>query len=341
MLAARLVAHAQQHLGGRAAAIAAAHRDDRLDVELEAVFLERALQALQPLDLAALARRDFVARRIHVRPAAALLLRDVARRVRRAEHALGRAAVLADLDEPDADADVEHPVLPGELVAGHGLADVLGDLPRLVERATREQHRELVAADARDGVRIAHALLEQRGDLAQQIVAGDVAARVVDELEAVEIEIADDVADAFAARRVERRLEPPLELGTIDETRQRVVARLIRHLAREPAQLADVVEDHDAARDLAVRAANRRRRELRRELALRLLAQQERAAAEIDAAPLAQALRHGIAERAAIDLVDERQADRATACRCRRCACRRSAARRPRSCSRSCRCGRS
>ena len=118
-------------------------------------------------------------------------------------------------------------------VPGDGLDDVLGDLLRLVERAAGEQHRELVAADARDGVRVAHALLQERTDLAQQVVAGDVAAGVVDELEPVEIEIADDVADALAARRVERRLEPPLELRAIDEAGQRIVARLIRHLARQ------------------------------------------------------------------------------------------------------------
>ncbi len=211
--------------------------------------------------------------------AAALLLRDVARGVRGAEHALGRAAVLADLDEAHADADVEHAVLPCELVARDGLANVVGDLPRFVERAAREQHRELVAADARDGVRIAQALLQQRGDLAQQVVAGDVPARVVDELEPVEIEVADHVTDAFAARGVERRLEPPLELRAVDEARQRIVARLVRHLAREAAQLADVVEDHDAAGDLTVGPANRRCRELGRELAFGLLAQQERAPA--------------------------------------------------------------
>ena len=182
----------------------------------------------------------------------------------------------------------------------------LGDLLRLVERATGEQHRELVAADARDGVRIANALLQERPDLAQQVVAGNVPARVVDELEPVEVEVADDVADAFAARRVERGLEPPLELRAVDEARQRVVARLVGHLARQSAQLADVVEDHDAPGDLAVRPANRRRRELRGELSLGLLAEQERAPAEIHAPPLAQALRDGIAERAAVDLVDER-----------------------------------
>src|SRR5688572_20518356 len=114
-------------------------------------------------------------------------------------------------------------------MTGDRLDDVLGDLLRLVERAAGEQHRELVAADACNGVRIADALLQKRSDLTQQIVAGNVPARVVDELESVEIEIADDVADAFAARGIERRLEPPLELSAVDEARQRIVARLIRH----------------------------------------------------------------------------------------------------------------
>ena len=201
-------------------------------------------------------------------------------------------------------------------MAGDGLADVLGDLPRLVERTAREQHRELVAADARDGVRIAHALLQQRRDLAQQVVAGDVPARVVDELEPIEIEVADDVADAFAARGVERRLEPPLELGAIDEARQRVVARLVRHLAREAAQLADVVEDHDATGDLTVRAANRRRRELRRELALGLLAQQERAPAR-DSRGAARSSTSRRDRRASCGRSRRRATgDRAAACRC-------------------------
>ena len=67
------------------------------------------------------------------------------------------------------------------------------------------------------------------------------------------------------------------------------------------------MEDHDAARDLAVGPANRRRGELRGELAIGLLAEQQRATPEVDALALAQAFRDGIAERAAIDLVDERQ----------------------------------
>ena len=224
---ARFVPHPQQDLGRGPDLRAAGERDDRLHVELELVLLERALQSLQPLDLAALAREHLVARRIDVDSPAALLLRDVARGVRRGQHAFGGAAVLADLDEADAHADVEYPVLPRELVVGDGLTDVVGDLPRLVERTAREQHRELVAADARDGVRIAHPLLQERRDLAQQVVACDVAARVVHELEAVEIEVAHDVAHALAARGVESGAEPALELGAIHEPRQRIVARLV------------------------------------------------------------------------------------------------------------------
>jgi len=101
-----------------------------------------------------------------------------------------------------------------------------------------------------------------------------VAARVVHELEAIEVEIAHDVAHALAASGVERGAETPLELGAVHEPGQRVVARLVRHLAREPAHLAHVVKDHDAARDLPVGPADRRGRELRGKLALSLLAQQ-------------------------------------------------------------------
>src|SRR5690606_26246769 len=43
-----------------------------------------------------------------------------------------------------------------------------------------------------------------------------------------------------------------------------------------------------------------------RELALGLLAQEQRAAAQVHAAPLGEAFRDGIAERAAVRLVDER-----------------------------------
>src|SRR5690606_6389804 len=77
-------------------------------------------------------------------------------------------------------------------------------------------------------------------------------------------------------------------------------------LASETTNLADVVEDHDATRDLAIRPLYRRCGELRRELSIRHLAHQERASAEIHSPPFDEALLHRIPERRAIDLVDER-----------------------------------
>ena len=51
-----------------------------------------------------------------------------------------------------------------------------------------EEHRKLVAAHAGHGVDAAHALLEPDGDGGQRLVAGGVAAAVVDGLEVVEVD---------------------------------------------------------------------------------------------------------------------------------------------------------
>jgi hypothetical protein len=62
----------------------------------------------------------------------ALLLGDVAGRVRGAQDLLDRVALARDLDDPDADADAEDPVLPDEPVLADRALDVVGDLARLV-----------------------------------------------------------------------------------------------------------------------------------------------------------------------------------------------------------------
>ena len=77
--------------------------------------------------------------------------------------------------------------------AGDRAADVVGDLPRLVERAGHQQHAEFVAAEARDRVGVAHRIAQQLGDLAQHGIARQVTAGVVDDLEAIEIEVTQHV----------------------------------------------------------------------------------------------------------------------------------------------------
>ncbi len=238
--------------------------------------------------------------------AAAVLLGDIAGRIGSAEQRFRRDALVANLDHANTDTDIEHMLLPGEAVARDRSADFFADAPGLVERTTDQQHSELVAADACDGVRIPHLLLQERGDLAQQVVARDVAARIVDRLEPIEIEVRDHMRNGVGACRLERGVEPTLEFAAIHEARQCVVRRLIRHLARDAARFADVVKDDDAADDRARGAADRRRGELGRKLPLLDLAQQRRSPPGIHAAPLCEALLHRIAERLSIDLIDER-----------------------------------
>ena len=231
---------------------------DGLEVQLEFVVAQGALQLLQPMDLAAVARVRLLARGIHVHVHAALLLGDVARRIGRVHEVLDRAAAAADLDETDAHADVEDLVLPDEAVIVDRTHHVVRDLPRLLERAPHQQQREFIAADASRRVRIAHRLLDDRGDLAQHIVAGGMPAGVVHHLEPVEIQVAQGVRRIARLSGVHRLAQPPFELAPIHETRQRIVTRLIGHLPGQAAQFAGVVHDeHEAERLLGVRLERR------------------------------------------------------------------------------------
>jgi hypothetical protein len=82
-----------------------------------------------------------------------------------------------------------------------------------------------------DGGR-ARATLEQRADLAEQRVAGAVAAGVVDDLELVEVDVAERVRGLARLGALQRPLEPGLELAPVDEPGQHVVARVVRESHR-------------------------------------------------------------------------------------------------------------
>ena len=122
------------------------------------------------------------------------------------------------------------------------------DLAGVGERAVLEQHAELVAAQAGQGVGLAHAGAQQRGDLLEHLVAGEVAAGVVDHLELVEVEVEEGVLRArSSARGVEAVLQALLELAAVDQAGERVVAREVDHLALHAAELGDVLEHQDGA----------------------------------------------------------------------------------------------
>ena len=107
---------------------------------------------------------------------------------------------------------MEHDVLSVLVVDQHGRGHrrdhLLGHLLRalvVVVAQVLEDHRELVAAQARHGVGGAHAGREARRDALQQLVAHLVAERVVDGLEAVQVD-EHEREPGVAARRVDDRL---------------------------------------------------------------------------------------------------------------------------------------
>ena len=69
--------------------------------------------------------------------------------------------------------------------------------------------------------------LEQLGQLAQQFVTGRVSAGVVDDLELVQIHVAEHLLPAAALMALQRMGNPALELLAVDQPGQGVVGRLV------------------------------------------------------------------------------------------------------------------
>jgi hypothetical protein len=108
-------------------------------------------------------------------------------------------------------------------------------------------------------------------------------------------------------RGIERLLEPPLEFAPVDEAGQRVMGGLVTHLARETAQLADVVEDDDGSGNGVAGAAYGRCGELDRVLLLLVFGDHDGAPAHVHTPAHREAAFHRIPERAAIRVVHQRE----------------------------------
>jgi hypothetical protein len=82
-----------------------------------------------------------------------------------------------------------------------------------------EDDRELVAAQPRERVVLAQQLLQPRADLAQHLVAGVVAERVVELLEAVEVDQQQGELVAVGAARLDRRVQRVDQVAAVAEAR--------------------------------------------------------------------------------------------------------------------------
>ena len=301
-----LVEHPDEQFG--VASATAAHRDRRdvLGVQHEAVFLEGAVDHADPFHLALPRRQLAVVRAVDLHAVAALLLRHVAGGVGRTHDFGQRVEPAAEIDEADARPDAERPVVPDEVEFDDRLAQLVGDAERVFLRAVLEEHAELVATEAGERVALAQQLLEQHAHLPHELVASGVAARVVHDLELVEVEVQHGVMPAVVVRALDRDLEAALELAAVDEAGQRIVARVVRELRGVLAFLADVVEHRHDAGDLAVAVADRRCGFVDSDFAA-VVADQQDLRGFLDGAAFAEDAAHEIRRDLAGRLVDERR----------------------------------
>ena len=127
----------------------------------------------------------------------------------------------------------------------------VGDRHRLEHSADAlAQDRELVAAEARHGVLRPHHALEALGDLAQHLVAGAVAERVVDALEAVEVEEVDG-GGRIAVAPGEHVAQAVAEQRPVGQAGERVVQGQALELDLHALAIGDVEEDAVEERVLA------------------------------------------------------------------------------------------
>ena len=138
--------------------------------------------------------------------------------------------------------------------------DALGDRGGLVHVGDAvEQHRELVAAEAGDGVRRADGRLEPARDRDQQPVSHVVAERVVDELEAVEVEEQHGGRGGRlgALGAADRLVEAVEEQHAVGQPGQGVVHRVVLEALLGLLAVGDVGLAADDAQRAAVLVADR------------------------------------------------------------------------------------
>ena len=116
------------------------------------------------------------------------------------------------------------------MAVGARLKAVLKQAPRDLHRTgsvgVGHQDGELVAADAEGAIGVARHLADQAAHLAQQVVAGGMAVRLVDHLEIVEVDQQQRHGHLVARIPLELTVELLLEGAVVAQPGQRVTQRI-------------------------------------------------------------------------------------------------------------------
>ena len=217
-------------------------RVHRLVVQLELVARQRPAQTRGERQLRG---RRRVLGGVEAERPAAVALGLVERAVRALEQLLEVAGVVREDRDADARRDLELVPLEHERLLERG-QQVTRDDPGLlagVALEVAEQQHELVAAVAGQHVLGACAGGEPPRDLAQQLVAGAVAERVVDHLEVIEVDVEQRDGAIVPSRAGQRVDQVLVELGAVGQPGQRVVVGHVGDALLRRELLGHVVAD--------------------------------------------------------------------------------------------------
>jgi hypothetical protein len=155
-----------------------------------------------------------------------------------ADAAGGLIGVAVDLDRTrEGGAD-----LPGQRQGGRGRAGA-------VRAQILEQHDELVAAEARHGIHLAHGVGQPPGHRLEQGIAGGVAAGIVDAFEVVEVDVQYRAITAAGMRLGDQPVQPLHQHAPVRQAGQHVKEGQLADGLGGTALLGDVAPDHDPVRD--------------------------------------------------------------------------------------------
>jgi hypothetical protein len=200
LIEAVLVAHPQEQLVVRIVVRRCEQRNDGLARELEAILFQGRLNAGYPAHLAVAPGYLYISLVVDVDAITATVLGGIAGGIRGAQDAGHGLSDPLYRHHADAHTDPEDLLLPGESEIFDRPAQRVGDTLRDVHGAVLQQDAELVAAQAREGVLAPHLLREYAPEASQELIAGHVPAGIVDNLELIEIQIADRVLTPGAVR---------------------------------------------------------------------------------------------------------------------------------------------
>ncbi len=260
---AALVDQSEQQLEAGPAALAVVQRHDGLGIKPEAVFLDGPQDPPRPLVVVPRVGGP-LARSVQLNPIASAALGEVAGGVRSPEHVARPPDPCPDGDDADARLHRIALLAEREAVCGDRLADLVRDPLCRRQPAMLQQHAELIAPQACQGIARSHPLEHQVAQLSQQLVPGQVAAGVIDPLETVQVEKTQRVLAMPLGGTRQRTGEPPLELAAVHQAGERVVGRLVGELPRDGARMGHVPGDDRRPDDRSGRIADRRRGEVER-----------------------------------------------------------------------------